>query len=122
MTTSTTTELTQKEFSRRVKAFISAKYIRQYNASPTRLTQVLSHIQRFARYNEEDGISYLYENVCYSIGWALETGRVSGVVHMAIKALSVADLIALIWDVAREAPLTCNVPAYLISRYTTKEI
>lgn len=114
----TTTELTQKEFSARVKAFISAKYIRQYNASPTRLTEVLSHIQRFARYNEEDGIPYFYENTCYSIGWAVETGRVNGTVHMTLKALNVTEIINLVWDVAKHAPLTCNVPAYLIGRYT----
>lgn len=119
-TTLTKSELSLQEFSKRVRGFLGTKRIRDYNALPQtasgRLTGVLGDMQRYARYNEEDGISYLYEQVCYGILWSVETGRVNGATHVALKALKVADLIRLVFEAQRKTSVLAEMPAFLMER------
>ena len=119
MTTTTTTALDQKTFISRVTAFITKREISRYNAashtSSYRLITVLNDVQRYAKYNEEDGIPAQYAQTAYGIGWAIETGRINGVTHIALKAMSVRELLILI----NRVHVACNnmgeVPAYLHS-------
>jgi hypothetical protein len=121
MTTISTATLDKKVFTARVRAFISAKYITKYNAaeahSDYRFNHVIGDIQRFAKYNEEDGIPFHYENICYGILWSVNTGRLSGQVVLAMRALKVAQLIALVHEVGEKFDTIVDIPMYLNKKY-----
>lgn len=112
------TTLTRSEFTARVTAFIGKREISRLNAgSPSssyRLERVLDDVSRYARYNEQDGIPAEYGNTAYGIAWAVQTGRINGLTHMALKAMSVRELFILI----HKAHTTCanmgEIPAYLM--------
>jgi hypothetical protein len=118
----TTTTLDKKVFTARVRAFISQKYITKYNAaeahSDYRFNHVIEDIQRFARYNEEDGIPFSFENICYGIRWAVMTGRVNAQTVLAMRALKVSELIALVYEVGTKFDTIVEIPAYLMKKYT----
>lgn len=119
ITLTSTTTLIRKDFIARMTAFITKREASRYNAAePTssyRLTHVLNDVQRYARYNEEDGIPSVYGLTAYGIGWAVETGRVNGATHIALKAMSVRDLLTLIHQVHAHCPIMSDIPAYLMS-------
>jgi hypothetical protein len=121
----TTSTLTKKEFTARVRAFISEKTITQYNSfvgqrATYRFERTIDDIQRYARYNEEDGIPYNFENICYGIVWAIRTGRVNAQTVLAMRAMKVGQLIALVYEVGTKFDTIAEIPAYLIHKYTVQ--
>jgi hypothetical protein len=114
----TLTALDRKSFVTRVTAFIGKREISRYNAgesfSSYRLEHVLADVQRYARYNEEDGIPSQYGLTAYGIGWAIETGRINGVTHIALKAMSVRELLILVHKVHEACANMGEIPAYLM--------
>lgn len=117
--TATTPSLIRKDFIARMTAFITKREASRYNAAePTssyRFTHVIDDVQRYARYNEEDGIPVQYGLTAYGIGWAVETGRVNGATHIALKAMSVRDLLILIHQVHAHCANMGEIAAYLMS-------
>ena len=122
MATTTATVLSKKDFNTRVVSFIGKREISRLNAGEPhgsyRFDHTLETIQRYARYNEEDGIPYSFENICYGIRWSVETGRVGAQAVLAMRALKVSELIALVHEVGSKFDTIGDIPAYLIRKYT----
>lgn len=114
----TITTLDPKTFTSHVTAFIGKREISRYNAAEKsgsyRLSHVLGDVQRYARYNEEDGIPSQYGLTAYGISWSIDTGRVNGATHIALKAMSVRDLLTLIQRVHTHCANMGEIPAYLM--------
>ena len=111
--------LTKSEFTARITAFIGKREISRYNAgSPSssyRLEHVLGDVQRYARYNEEDGIPAVFGTTAYGIAWVIETGRVNGTTHIALKAMRVRDLLTLIYKVHTNCTNMGEIASFLMS-------
>lgn len=111
--------LTSSLFTSRILTFITRREVSRYNAGEKtgsyRLTHVLADVQRYARYNEEDGIPAAYGLTAYGIAWAIETGRINGATHIALKAMTVATLLKLIYKVHSHVTNMGEIPAYLMS-------
>lgn len=113
-----TISLTRQEFLTRMTAFIGKREISRYNAaspnSSYRLEHVLADVQRYAKYNEEDGIPSQYSLTAYGIAWTIETGRINGQTHIALKAMSVRDLFILIHKVHEHCANMSEIASYLM--------
>lgn len=114
----TVTSLDRKTFIARVTALMSKREISRYNAAEKtgsyRLINVLNDVQRYARWNEEDGIPSQYGLTAYGIGWVVETGRVNGATHIALKAMSCRELFLLIHRVHEHCANIGQIASYLM--------
>ncbi len=109
--------LDRKAFTERVLSFIGTSRIRAYNTQggSYRLEHVLEDVMRYAKYQEEDGIPYVYNQAAYGIAWSVKTGRINGTSHVALKNMPVRKLVQLVYDVNEHCAHMGEVPAYLMT-------
>lgn len=108
---SANTDLTRAEFTRRVLAFLRP-VSRRYNAledGRKRLANVLADVQRYARYNEEDGISPVFGQTAYAIEWSVQSLRLNQAPEQALRAMKVREIVALIYDLRKACPTQIEV-------------
>ncbi len=108
------TSLDRQVFIARAAAFIGARYNKVAATSSDRLNGVLADVQRYVRYNEEDGIPAAYGLTAYGLGWSIETGRINGQTHIALKAMTTRRLLALVQDLHSHCANMGEMPAYLM--------
>lgn len=106
--------LDRSTFVSRAAAFIGARYNKVAATSSDRLNGVLADVQRYARYNEEDGIPSSYGLVAYGLAWTIETGRVNGQTHIALKAMPVRRLLALVYALSANCANMGEYARYLM--------
>jgi hypothetical protein len=112
----TATALTSRQFVALICSFFSKATMRRYNASPDfssyRLEQVLGDVQRFARYGE---IPREFGLTAYGIAWSVDSGRINGATHIALKAMKCRQLLDLVHRVHMACSNIGEIPAYLMS-------
>jgi hypothetical protein len=117
--TSANNQLSKQEFASRVTSFLSKKTITRYNALPgrDRLKNVLLDIERYGKYNEEDGISISYNWTAYAIRWSNDTLRLNLAPEKALEAMKVKELLHLVYDLHRTCPTQIDVTHALNAQF-----
>jgi hypothetical protein len=112
----TQTALTISEFCDLIRAFMSEETIARYETYPSsssiRLDGVIISLQRYARYNTDIPASYAL--TADGIAWAVNSGRVNGATHIALKAMHIDMLLMLIYAVHEHCSVMSEIPAYLM--------
>lgn len=80
--------------------------------NPRSMERLLDDCARFARYGELSDDVY---QAVMGIAWALSTGRLDGILHIAIRDMSGSLAVALIAAVATNCQTQGEVPRWLIA-------
>ncbi len=112
-------QLSKQEFTARVTAFISKKTITRYNAlsGRERLKNVLLDIERYGKYNDEDGISISYNWTAYAIRWSNDSLRLNLAPEKALEAMTVKELIHLVHELHTACPTQIEVTYALNAKF-----
>ena len=113
------TNLSQSEFTQRVTQYLQ-HVTRKYNkmTGRERLQNVMLDIERYARYNDEDGIGVSYGWTAYAVRWSNETLRLNLAPEHALEAMNVRELVHLIHELNEQCPTQIDVTHYLNGKYT----
>lgn len=109
-TLTATAQLSKTVFVSRMMAFLRPS-TRRYNkqSGSARLSNVLADIQRYARYNEEDGIAYTYGNTAYAVEWSVQSLRLNQEAEQALRAMDVRQLVNLVYDLHKACGVQIEV-------------
>ncbi len=110
--------LSKGEFTQRLVLYLQ-HVIRKYNNMDgrERMKNVLLDIERYARYNDEEGISVTYGWTAYAVRWSQETLRLNIPVEHVLESMKVREIIQLIHELHTACPTQIDVSHYLNDRY-----
>jgi hypothetical protein len=113
--------LSKVDFIGRVTRYLQP-VTRRYNkmAGRERVKSVLLDIERYARYNEEDGISVMYSFTAYAVRWSLDTLRLNLEPEHALEAMNVRELVTFIHELHVNCPTQGDVTKYLNNKFVAK--
>ena len=113
--------LSQKAFTTLVCTFLSP-VVRRYNkmSGRDRLCRVLEDVQRYARWNEEDGIGSTYGLTAYAVAWSVETLRLNQEVETTLHALNVRGIVVLLATLHEKCATQIEVTHYLNATLSRK--
>ncbi len=116
------THLSKEEFTKRVCTFLRP-VSRKYNklSGYERLKNVTLDIERYARWNEEDGIGIPYSWTSYALRWAYSSLRLPQDTEMALDAMNVRKLVELVHTCNEQCPTQGDVLHYLCENIYTSE-
>ena len=111
-------ELTKSEFTQRVTHYLQ-HVTRKYNKMDgrERMNNVMLDIERYARYNDEDGISITFSWTAHAVRWSYDTLRLNQAPEHALEGMNVRELVQLVHDLHTACPTQIDVTHYLNERY-----
>ncbi len=109
------------DFTRRVTHYLQ-HVSRKYNkmAGKDRVKNVLLDIERYARYNDEDGISVTYGWTAYAVRWSIDTLRLNLEPEQSLESMNVRSLVELIHELHVKCPTQIDVTHYLNNKFVAK--
>ena len=81
-----------------------------------RLSYILGEVCYVAQRNLYAEIPFALNAVAYGLGWAIETGRINGVTCMALRQMSVKDLLMLVARIHEQGIQQGEIAAWLMSQ------
>jgi len=110
--------LSKSDFTERVTHYLQ-HVTREYNKLPgrERMKNVLLDIERYARYNDGDGIGIAYSWTAYAVRWSYDTLRLNQAPEHALEAMKVRELVGLVHELHANCPTQIDVTHYLNKKF-----
>jgi hypothetical protein len=118
-----TTLTTNNSLTKEAFISITTNYLhhvtRRYNKMDgrERLKNVMLDVERYARYNDEDGIGASYGWTAYAVRWSIDTLRLNQAPELALNAMNVRTLLTLVFELHQNCPTQIDVTRYLNSKF-----
>ena len=118
-----TTQLSQtsKTFVTFMTGHFGRKYITVMNAwtGDYRWQSVLKTVVEVSHKGYYEQAPRSFESTAYALGWVLETGRLNGIAHMAIRAMDTRSLLQLVGRLHDAQVSQSEMAAYLMQQFQT---
>jgi hypothetical protein len=93
---------------------VTLKDLRHFAPKSKYVDVVADSLSRAARYGD---LPLSVDTAIYGIGWAVQTGRLSGTAEMTLRKMDVPTFLKLVVEVANKFTVSAEIPAYLNEKY-----